>query len=86
MSFEEITKKMNELYQRKNQDYGNSFDNTLDEFGIVAGLIRINDKVNRLKSIHKSSEVKVNDERIEDTLMDLANYAVMSLQWLTKNK
>jgi hypothetical protein len=86
MSFEEITKKMNELYQRKNQDYGNSFDNTLDEFGIVAGLIRINDKVNRLKSIYKSSEVRVNDERIEDTLMDLANYAVMSLQWLTKNK
>jgi hypothetical protein len=86
MSFEEITKKMNELYQRKNQDYGNSFDSTLDEFGIVAGLIRINDKVNRLKSIHKSSEVRVNDERIEDTLMDLANYAVMSLQWLTKNK
>ena len=86
MSFEEITKKMIELHQRKNQDYGNSFANTLDEFGLVAGLIRMNDKMNRLKSIYKSSEVRVNDERIEDTLIDLANYAVMSLEWLTEKK
>lgn len=86
MSFEEITKKMVELHQRKNQDYGNSFDHTLDEFGLVAGLIRMNDKMNRLKSIYKSSDIRVNDEKIEDTLIDLANYAVMSLEWLTKNK
>jgi len=86
MKFEEITQQMTEVYKRKNQDYGNSFDKTLDEFGLVAGLIRINDKVSRLKSIYKSSEVRVKDERIEDTLLDLANYAVMSLQWLTENK
>ena len=86
MSFEEITKKMIDLHQRKNQDYGNSFTNTLNEFGLVAGLIRMNDKMNRLKSIYKSSDVRVNDERIEDTLIDLANYAVMSLEWLTEKK
>ena len=86
MKFEEITQQMTEVYKRKNQDYGNSFDKTLDEFGLVAGLIRINDKVSRLKSIYKSSEIRVKDERIEDTLLDLANYAVMSLQWLTENK
>ena len=86
MKFKEITQQMIEVHERKNQDYGNSFDKTLDEFGLVAGLIRINDKVSRLKSIYKSSEVRVKDERIEDTLLDLANYAVMSLQWLTENK
>jgi hypothetical protein len=46
----------------------------------------MNDKMNRLKSIYNSSDVRVDDERIEDTLIDLANYAVMSLEWLTKNK
>lgn len=82
MNFEEITKQMTETYQRKNKDYGNSFDHTLDEFGVVAGIIRMNDKMNRIKSIYKTPSV--NYESLDDTLLDLANYAVMTLQWLTK--
>lgn len=83
MTFEEITKQMDEVYQRKNQDYGNSFDSTLNEFGIIGGIIRMNDKMNRIKSIYKSGNIRVKDEKFEDTLLDLANYTVMTLQWLT---
>ena len=72
---------MTELYERKNKDYGNSFDKTLNEFGIVAGLIRLNDKMNRVKSIY-NKDVSVKDESPEDTLIDLANYAVMTLMWI----
>ena len=72
---------MNQLYERKNRDYGNSFDKTLDEFGVVAGLIRMNDKMNRIKSIY-NKDTNVKDESLEDTLIDLANYAVMTLKWL----
>ena len=81
ITFSDITKDMIELYERKNKDYGNSFDKTLNEFGIVAGLIRLNDKMNRVKSIY-NKDVSVKDESFEDTLIDLANYAVMTLMWI----
>ena len=81
ITFEDLTKEMNQLYERKNRDYGNSFDKTLDEFGVVAGLIRMNDKMNRIKSIY-NKDTNLKDESLEDTLIDLANYAVMTLKWL----
>lgn len=81
ITFQDLTKEMNELYERKNRDYGNSFDQTLNEFGVVAGLIRMNDKMNRIKSIY-NKDTNVKDESLEDTLIDLANYAVMTLKWL----
>lgn len=82
MEFEQITQKMNELYKRKNSDYGNSFYKTLDEFGIVAALVRMEDKMNRLKNLYNNPNIETQvDESINDTLMDLANYAVMTLKW-----
>lgn len=75
--FEQITDKLHETYLRKNSDYGNSFVKSLDEFGLVAAVVRMNDKMERLKSlINKKAEVK--DESIADTLEDLANYAIMT--------
>ena len=80
MTFQENLEQMSSLYSKKNKDYGNSFDATLNEFGIVAGVIRMNDKMGRLKRlIHNKAEVK--DESIADTLIDLANYAIMTLTW-----
>lgn len=84
MTFEQITKEMNELYLRKNADYGNSFEKTMDTFGIIAPVIRLNDKVNRLTNLVKSEDPQV-DESIEDTLLDLANYSVMTLAYLKTN-
>ena len=76
---------MNDTYRRKNKDYGDSFSSSLDEFGLVAGIVRINDKINRIKQIYKINEIEVTEEKLEDTLLDLANYSVMTLLWL-KNK
>lgn len=74
----EICKDLNELYQRKNADYGDSFGKSYQEYGMVMACIRLEDKLNRLKSL-TGQEAKVADESIEDTLMDLANYAIMTL-------
>ena len=82
--FEKILQKMLETYKAKNADYGNSFDKTLNEFGLVAATVRLSDKMDRIKRLTKN-EAKVLDESIEDTLLDLANYSVMALVWL-KNK
>lgn len=79
--FAEITQKMAKTYESKNHDYGNSFGNSMVEFGLIAAAVRMNDKMERIKSFAKMKpeDMKVKDESIEDTLLDLANYAVMTL-------
>mgnify|MGYP002512706372 FL=1 len=81
---EAILNEIRQLYNRKNADYGNSFDKTLDEFGIVASATRISDKFNRFKSLIKNP-AQVSDEKIEDTLIDLASYAMMTIKWMRQN-
>lgn len=66
------------LYERKNHDYGDSFGKGFAEYGMTMPCIRLEDKLNRLKSLLKS-DAQVMDESIDDTLMDLANYAIMTL-------
>ena len=75
---------MSELYSKKNHDYGDAFGQTFAELGVISAVTRISDKTNRLKSL-ATKDQRVNDEKIEDTLMDLANYAVMTLIELKDN-
>lgn len=73
-------------YIAKNHDYGDSFKKSLDEFGPLAAVVRMSDKMERIKTlVHHHTEPKVN-EKIEDTLLDLANYAIMTLIHLKKVK
>lgn len=84
-SFMDITTNMAKTYAAKNHDYGNSFDCSLNKFGPIAGLVRMGDKMNRLESlVNKKAMVK--NESIKDTLLDLANYAIMTVMWLDKNE
>ena len=64
----------------KNADYGNSFESSLEEYGLIAALIRMDDKMGRLRTLIKS-EAKVKDESISDTLRDLSNYALIASVW-----
>ena len=84
ITFDDILTQMLHTYKAKNADYGNSFDKTLNEFGLVASVVRLTDKMERIKSLIKS-DAKVLDEKIDDTLLDMANYAVLTLLWL-RNK
>lgn len=83
-TFTRITTEMESLYYRKNSDYGNSFDKSLEEDGLLVAKIRLGDKYNRFSQLLKK-DAEVADESLEDTLIDLANYAVMTLMWL-RNK
>ena len=79
--FSQITKKMAETYTAKNHDYGNAFGKSYNEFGIISAVVRMNDKMERIKSLAKmpQEQMQVKDESLQDTLLDLANYAVMTL-------
>jgi hypothetical protein len=98
-SFKSITSKMAETYEKKNHDYGDSFDKSLDKFGLIASVVRMGDKMNRIESLinksiqnpaYPSVSVKdvnlVKDESIKDTLLDLANYAIMTVMWMDNQK
>ena len=74
-----ICEEMHDLYERKNNDYGDSVSDTFNKFGLDAFLVRMYDKLNRVYSLTHEKQIKILDEKIEDTLLDLANYAVISL-------
>lgn len=83
--FIDITNSLTKIYQAKNQDYGNSFEKSLYKFGLVASIIRLSDKMNRIESLSQT-KARVKDESIEDTLLDMANYVIMTVIWLRKNR
>ena len=83
VTFEDITKDLVELHRNKNNDYGDAAHQSYKEFGITSYVIRLNDKLNRLKVLTKpGAKMKVLDESIIDTLKDLAAYAIMAIESL----
>ena len=74
-----LCQEINNLYARKNADYGDSFHTSFKEEGMAMVRIRLGDKFNRFKTLSRGTEQKVKDESIRDTLMDLANYALMAV-------
>lgn len=76
---EQLCKEMHELYERKNADYGDSFAQLRKRYPNFV-CMRLFDKLNRLDTvIQPEYALKVSDETVEDTLMDIANYAIMEL-------
>lgn len=82
-----ICKQLNDIYERKNADYGDAFAKSMSEYGMAMPAIRLEDKLNRFKAltVHNKSP-RVSDESVEDTLMDMANYAIMTILELRLNK
>ena len=79
-----ICDELNRLYERKNHDYGDSFHQSFQEEGMAMARIRLGDKLNRFKTLSRQEipfeyERKVKDESIRDTLIDLANYSIMTV-------
>lgn len=83
--FISITNQMLETFVKKNHDYGNSFHETFCELGIISAVSRMNDKMQRIKSLARGTSPLV-DESMEDTLMDLANYSILTLIEIQKAK
>jgi len=69
---------LTDMYISKNHDYGDSFSEGYKEDGIISVKTRLMDKYLRFKTLIKA-EGKVKDESIIDTLLDMANYAIMAV-------
>lgn len=79
----QLIEEIHNTYKIKNADYGNSFGDQFEEHGLLSAVIRLDDKMRRLKTLSKQ-EAQVKDESIRDTVLDLANYAIMTVMELDK--
>lgn len=70
--------KMFETHIKKDLDYGSSFYNSRDLIGNHAYAYVLSIKSGRFFNL-MDSEVNLVEEKIEDTILDLANYSVMEL-------
>ena len=80
---QELLNTMHELYVTKSHDYGDSVHDTYLKYGLTSFLVRLEDKLNRARTISQKEQL-VKDEKIKDTLLDLANYAILAvleLEW-----
>ena len=77
---------LNKVYAQKNEKYGDSFGISVRQYGNIAALTRISDKFHRMEQLILSGkDGSDTDERLEDTLLDMANYCIMTAMEL-KNK
>ena len=73
---------LNQTYIEKNADYGDAFDKSLDNHGLTAAIVRMEDKMGRFSNLAGRPASMQVEESLEDTLLDLANYAIMTVMWL----
>lgn len=85
---ERITTVANEVRDtliRKNLDYGDSFAKRFTKHGILSAFIRMEDKWGRFENLVSGAKANV-EESVEDTLIDLAGYAILTAVELRKQK
>ena len=80
--FKNICEEMLTTFERKNHDYGDSFTQTVDKFGLIASGVRMHDKLERFITLAQKDKSMRVDEPIRDTLLDLANYAIMTVMYI----
>ena len=76
-TFDSVLDEMKELHEKKNKDYKGSFHDLFKEYGMPYALGHLEEKLNRVKAITANGGSAVKNEHIEDSVIDLANYAVM---------
>lgn len=83
-TFRELTNSLADLYERKNEAYGDSFSRSVEKYGLIAALTRLSDKFNRAEALILGAQNKVPDESLTDTLLDIAAYSIMTAIELKK--
>lgn len=76
-TFDSVLDEMKELHAKKNKDYKGSFHGLFKEYGMPYALGHLEEKLNRVKAITANGGNAVKNDHIEDSVIDLASYAVM---------
>ena len=79
----ELCNEIHKTYKSKNEKYGDSFNDTIKKYGMISALTRMSDKFSRIENNIINN---INDnEKLEDNLLDLANYCLMTVMSLDRN-
>ena len=85
-SYSAILKRMDDTHTRKNNDYGDAAYQGYKKYGDYYFLVQLHNKMSRLESLTVNKKAQmVKDESIDDTLLDMANYAIMFLESRHRN-
>lgn len=74
-------KSLGETLSAKNADYGNSFDRGIELYGATGMTLRISDKVHRMQTLMRSANTPRVDESLQDTLVDILGYLVLTFTY-----
>ena len=90
---QEICDGIHQLYLKKNAAYGDSFHQLYEKLGIISAVTQITHKYNRLINMAKqlnAGQIKADDEvfeeSIKDTLLDIANYSILTYQEIEREE
>ena len=83
--YRSLLDKLFETYKAKNSDYGNAFAEMFDELGIDYAYGKLREKINRIKVLRNKANM-VENEGLEDALLDMAGYSILTLVELKKRK
>lgn len=81
-----LANELHSTWKQKNKAYGDSFSKSVETYGLTAALTRMSDKWNRIENLIMKSDTNVGDEPLRDSLMDLANYCLMTVMCIEKDK
>lgn len=73
-----ICEGLRDLRLKKGHDYGQCFEFSMGDYGLLSPVVRFRDKLGRLENLLKVKESKVEDESIRDTILDLGNYCILT--------
>ena len=86
-NFRKYTDNLAVTLENKNKDYGDSFTKSVDKFGIIAAVVRLEDKFNRLENLTANGDKeKVKDESLADTALDISGYGLLLYKYLKEHE
>lgn len=85
-NYQNTLNQLSKTFKIKNERYGNSFTDTIDDYGLVASMVRLTDKFKRMTTLFKNKELDSDDEPMLDTMLDMANYLIMTVAYMKEPK
>lgn len=78
ITHKDVCDKLADTFIKKNAKYGDSFAKLYNNFGIFSSYMQISHKFNRLENLIVNQDLKNERDGVLDTLLDLANYCIMT--------
>ncbi len=81
--FQFIAYEIQNMLYKKNMDYG---DDNLIQDGMTGIIVRLSDKISRLRNLTKEENTVIHFESIEDTLKDIQGYQINQIRLIKEQK